>query len=111
MIQGISYDNGDGTKTDYYPSLIYLQQGFVMSDSSGTDAIVLTRGWEEPAVSQQSARMAQSAVAPQNGRNHRFYRTKLFSSPQAACKTVVVKPLTERPQSAEAARMAARVQK
>lgn len=111
LIQGLSLEGEDGKKQDYYPSLIHLGMGsFVQSDATGVDAITLTRGWEEPSASQQSVREVKKAE-PQNGRNNHFYRTKLFYNPQAACKKVVVKPVTELPRSEKAARMAARMRK
>lgn len=109
-VQGLKLQNTDGEETFYYPSVCYLMSGFVMSSATGTDNIVLTRGWSDDDASQQSARRVQRAE-PQNGRNHRFYRTKLFYDPQNVCKKVVIKPVTELPRSEKAARMAARLQK
>lgn len=111
VVQGLTLEGEGGTKQDYYPSLVYLGYGgFVQSASSGTDAIILTRGWTEPSATQQSARRVQQAE-PQNGRNNHFYRTKLFYNPQAACKKIVLKPVTELPHSESAARMAVRMRK
>ena len=90
-ISGVS----DESSNVYYPSLIYVKSGFVQSSASGTDGIVLTRGWEEPSVSQQSARRIELPKV-QNGVNSHFKRTKLpYAGELKPCRKVSAQPVTK----------------
>ena len=106
-VKGITAEDTSGVETAYYPSVCYIRTGYVFTGALGGGDLVLTRGWSGASTTQQSALRVQQPE-PQNGRNNRFYRTKLpvpgFG--KTPCGHTVLTPMTQRPCSERVARMA-----